>query len=89
VILGMLAERPAVSTGPEGVEDLIEDGWGAIVSPENDPEALATVLRRYQGDPELVRREGALGARKAVERFDAAAVAERAERLLEPPGGER
>jgi glycosyltransferase involved in cell wall biosynthesis len=87
VILGMLAERPAVSTGPVGVEDLIEDGWGAIVSPENDPEALAAVLRRYQGDPELVRREGAIGARRATERFDAATVAERAERLLEPPGG--
>ena len=89
VILGMLAERPSVSTAPAGVEDLIEEGLGAIVSPENDPEALAAVLRRYEGDPERVRREGALGARRAVERFDSARVAERAERLLEPTDGGR
>jgi glycosyltransferase involved in cell wall biosynthesis len=89
VILAMLAERPSVSTASEGVEDLIEDGVGAIVSPENDPEALAAVLRRYQSDPERVRREGAQGARMALERFDAARVAELAERLLEPADGER
>jgi glycosyltransferase involved in cell wall biosynthesis len=82
VILGMLAGRPCVSTGAEGVVDLIEDGLGAIVSPENDPRALAAVLRRYDGDPERVRREGALAARRARERFDAAVVAGEAERLI-------
>jgi glycosyltransferase involved in cell wall biosynthesis len=84
VILGMLAARPCVSTGAEGVADLIEDGFGAIVAPENDPGALAAVLRRYEGDPERARREGALAARRAIERFEAATVAERAERSLEP-----
>jgi glycosyltransferase involved in cell wall biosynthesis len=82
VILGMLAERPCVSTGAEGVIGLIEDSYGAIVAPENDAEALAAVLRRYEDDPERVRREGALAAKAAVERFDRAVVAERAERLL-------
>jgi glycosyltransferase involved in cell wall biosynthesis len=82
VILGMLAERPCVSTGAEGVVGLIEDSYGAIVSPENDVDAVAAVLRRYEDDPERVRREGALAARAAVERFDRAVVAERAERLL-------
>jgi glycosyltransferase involved in cell wall biosynthesis len=83
VILGMLAERPCVSTGAEGVVGLIEDSFGAIVTPENDAAALAAVLRRYEGDPERVRREGALAAKRAVERFDRTVVAERAERLLE------
>jgi glycosyltransferase involved in cell wall biosynthesis len=82
VILGMLAGRPCVSTGAEGVVGLIEDAYGAIVSPENDPEAVAAVLRRYVDDPERVRREGELAARRAVERFDRAVVAERAERLM-------
>ena len=82
VILGMLAERPCVSTGAEGVVGLIEDSYGAIVSPENDAEALVAVLQRYEGDPERVRREGALAAKAAVERFDRAVVAERAEKLL-------
>jgi glycosyltransferase involved in cell wall biosynthesis len=86
VILGMLAERPCVSTGSVGVVGLIEDEFGAIVSPENDPAALAAVLRRYEDDPERVRREGALAARRAVERFDRAVVAEQAERLLSGAG---
>jgi glycosyltransferase involved in cell wall biosynthesis len=83
VILGMLAERPCVSTGAEGVVGLIEDSYGAIVSPENDAPALAEVLRRYENDPERVRREGALAAKVAVERFDRTVVAARAERLLQ------
>jgi glycosyltransferase involved in cell wall biosynthesis len=83
VILGMLAKRPCVSTGAEGVVGLIEDSYGAIVSPENDAEALAAVLRRYEDNPERVRREGELAAKRAIERFDRSVVAERAERLLE------
>jgi len=82
VILGMFAGRPCVSTGAEGVVGLIEDSYGAIVSPENDAEALAAVLRRYEDDRERVRREGELAARRAVERFDRAVVAAEAERLI-------
>ncbi len=82
VILGLLAERPCVSTGAEGVRDLIDDSFGAIVSPENDPDTLATILRSYEGDPERVLREGRLAAQSARERFDAAVVAEQAERLI-------
>jgi glycosyltransferase involved in cell wall biosynthesis len=82
VILGMLAARPCVSTAAEGVAGLVEEGLGTIVSPENDPDAVAAVLREYAGDPERVRREGALAARRAGERFGAATVAARAERLI-------
>jgi glycosyltransferase involved in cell wall biosynthesis len=82
VILGMLASRPCVATAAEGVAGLIEEGLGTIVSPENDPAAVAAALSEYAEDPERVRREGALAARRARERFDAAAVAERAERLI-------
>lgn len=87
VILGMLAERPCVSTGAEGVVGLIEEEFGAIVSPENDPEALAAALRPYEDDPERVRREGALAARRAIERFDRTVVAAQAERLIEDARG--
>lgn len=83
VILGMLAERPCVSTGAEGVVGLIEDEFGAVVSPENDPDAVAAALRPYETDPERVRREGALAAKRAIERFDRAVVAAQAERLIE------
>lgn len=57
-ILGMLAERPCVATGPEGVADLIRPEFGAIVSPTDDPAALTVVLRRYLDDPELGRTQG-------------------------------
>jgi glycosyltransferase involved in cell wall biosynthesis len=83
VILGMLAGRPCVSTGAEGVAGLVGDGSGTIAAPENDSGAVAAALRLYEGDPERVRREGELAARRARERFDAAAVAELAERLIE------
>lgn len=82
VVLGMLASRPCVSTAAEGVAGLIGEGTGAIANPEHDADAVAVVLREYAGDPERVRREGALAAQRARQRFDAAAVAERAERLI-------
>lgn len=89
VILGMLAGRPCVSTGAEGVVGLIEDSYGAIVSPENDPDAVAAALRPYEDDPERVRREGELAAQRAVERFDRGVVAAEAERLIEDARGAR
>jgi glycosyltransferase involved in cell wall biosynthesis len=89
VILGMLAGRPCISTGAEGVVGLIEDSYGAIVSPENDPAAVAAALRPYEADPERVRREGELAAQRAVERFDRAVVAAEAERLIERARGPR
>lgn len=82
MILGMLASRPCVSTGAEGVAGLLGDGAGTIAEPENDPGAVAAALRGYAAEPERVRREGALAARRAAERFDATVVAERAERLI-------
>jgi glycosyltransferase involved in cell wall biosynthesis len=85
VILGMLAERPCVATAKEGVDGLIEDGCGAVAAPENDPDALAAVLRDYAGDPERSQREGTLAGARARERFDANAVAAEAEWLLGLP----
>jgi glycosyltransferase involved in cell wall biosynthesis len=82
VILGMLAERPSLATGAEGVADLLADDIGGIVAPENDPDALARRLEVYLGDEDRRRREGELARRRAVERFDHRVVAEQAEGLL-------
>ena len=87
VVLGMLTERPCVATGPEGVVSLIDEDLGAIVDPENDPTALAAVLRRYQSEPDRVGREGARAGRRARERFDATSVGARAEQLLQASRG--
>jgi glycosyltransferase involved in cell wall biosynthesis len=84
-ILGMLVERPCLSTGAEGVADMIRPEFGAITQPENDPEALAAVLRTYLADPELGRRQGKAARAWAERQYARAVVAERVERLLSSP----
>jgi glycosyltransferase involved in cell wall biosynthesis len=82
VIHAMLASRPCLATAPEGVEGLIVPGAGTIVSPENDPRALADALRGYLDDGARRQREGATARRIAEDRFAAPAVAARIEALL-------
>jgi glycosyltransferase involved in cell wall biosynthesis len=82
VILAMLAERPVVATAAEGVRDLIGDGGGRIVSPENDAAALASTLRMYAADPELRAADGQRGRRIAESRHDSNVVAGRLETLI-------
>ena len=76
VILAMLTERPVIATGREGVVDLIVDGTGAIVEPENDPAALADALRRYAERPELARGHGRAGRTYAASRHSSLNVAD-------------
>jgi glycosyltransferase involved in cell wall biosynthesis len=85
VIIAMLAARPCISTGREGVADLIEPGTGTIVHPDDDASALAEVLRAYRHDPGRCAGEGARARRRAVERFDAPVVGELLERLMGDP----
>lgn len=94
VILGMLASRPCLSTGAEGVADMIMPEFGGIASPENDPASLRPLIARYLGDPERVRREGEAARAYAERTYAAPVVAERIEALLraaiagaEPPAG--
>jgi glycosyltransferase involved in cell wall biosynthesis len=82
VIIAMLAERPTVATGPEGVEDLIEPGTGTIVAPQDDANALAATLRAYAADPERRRAEGRRARERALARFDAPVVAAQVERVF-------
>lgn len=87
VILGMLVERPCVSTGAQGVADIITEGVGAIIEPENDPEALAASLQRYVEHPERLAAEGAEARRRAIARYDLPVVAEQVEKLLADAAG--
>ncbi len=88
VILGMLAERPCVATGAEGVADIITDGTGAIIDPENNADALAACLREYIGAPDRVTAEGAEARRRAVATYDMPAVSEQVERLFGAVGAD-
>jgi glycosyltransferase involved in cell wall biosynthesis len=83
VILGMLASRPCLSTGAEGVADIIAPEFGGISSPENDPGTLAQMLGRYLDDPGRAAREGAAAREHAERTYAAAEVARQIEGLLE------
>lgn len=83
VILGMLASRPCLSTGAEGVSDMISPEFGGIASPENDPAALKVLLERYLEDPRRAAREGAAARAHAERTYAAPVVAEAIEKLLD------
>jgi glycosyltransferase involved in cell wall biosynthesis len=83
VILGMLAERPCLSTGAEGVADMIDPSIGGIAERENDPEALAELIRPYISDPASAVEEGRRARERAVATYSAPVVAETVEGLLE------
>lgn len=83
VILGMLAGRPCLATGAEGVADMITPQMGAICSPENDPDELARMLRPYRDDPGLRARHGAAARSIAEQSYSSAVVSEQVERLLD------
>ena len=85
-ILGMLVERPCLSTGPEGVADLIRPEFGSISHPENDPDALAALLRAYLADSALGRRQGQAARAWAEGQFARPVVAAQIEQLLSPLG---
>jgi glycosyltransferase involved in cell wall biosynthesis len=83
VILGMLASRPCLSTGAEGVADMITPEIGGIASPENDPQSLRELLVRYLQDPQRASREGAAARSHAERTYAAPVVAELIEGLLD------
>jgi len=81
-ILGMLAERPCLATGPEGVADLIRPEFGAIVEPINDVDALRALLLRYRDDAGLRERQGKAARAWAEREFARPVVASRIEELV-------
>jgi glycosyltransferase involved in cell wall biosynthesis len=83
VILGMLASRPCLSTGAEGVSDMIRPEFGGIASPENEAESLRPLLARYLDDPQRLAHEGAAARQYAERTYAAPVVAEQIEGLLD------
>jgi glycosyltransferase involved in cell wall biosynthesis len=83
VILGMLASRPCLSTGAEGVSDMITPEIGGIASPENEPGSLRGLLERYLDDPARAEREGKAARAYAERTYAAPVVAATIEGLFE------
>ena len=61
--------RPVVVSAVGGLLDLVVDGETGIHVPPRDVQALREALERLLGDPELRRRMGEAGRRRAAERF--------------------
>jgi glycosyltransferase involved in cell wall biosynthesis len=81
-ILGMLAERPCLATGAEGVADMIRPEFGAITERENDAASLTALLRTYIADPALGPRQGRAARAWAEREYARPVVAGQIERLL-------
>jgi glycosyltransferase involved in cell wall biosynthesis len=70
VVMAQLAGVPVLATDAEGVEGLIGEGAGTIVSPSHSASALAAAIAAYRADPERRRREGQLARRRTLESHD-------------------
>ena len=69
--------RPIVATQLPGIIDTVEDGVTGVLVPPRDSEALANAILELVDDPDLRRRYGAAGRKKAEREFDDVAVADR------------
>jgi glycosyltransferase involved in cell wall biosynthesis len=83
LMLGMLMGLSVLATGPEGAAGVL--AATAVARPAHDPAAVAELLERHRGDPELRRREGRALQVVARERFDPERITEEAERVLLRP----
>ncbi|MCC6993613.1 MAG: glycosyltransferase family 4 protein [Deltaproteobacteria bacterium] len=65
VIEAMAASLPVVGVRGGGVGEIVVDGETGLLAPPDDPRALAACIERLSRDPELRRRLGAAGRRRA------------------------
>lgn len=75
VLEAMAASLPVVATDVGDVGRLVEDGETGYVVPVRSPEAIAGALRKLLTDPDLRRRLGEAGRRRAEEHFSSQATA--------------
>jgi glycogen(starch) synthase len=83
LIEAMMFGKPIVTCDAGGIGEVVQAGRNALVSPPDEPVALAASLSRLCADPELRARLGAAGRVAYEQRFDARAVARQMESFLE------
>ncbi len=77
VLEAMAAGVPVVATSVGGTPEAVVDGETGLLVPPRDVDALAGAIDALLSDPERAQRLGAAGRRRARERFDADAAAQR------------
>ncbi|MFX0137788.1 MAG: glycosyltransferase [Candidatus Hodarchaeota archaeon] len=70
VMEAMLAGKPIISTGVEGMLDLVENEITGILVPPNDTEALATAMIKLTDRIDLRKKMGKKGKERVVKRFN-------------------
>ena len=60
---------PAVSTRVGGIPEVVEDGVTGLLTPPDDPAALAAAISRLQGAPRLRRQLGDAARARVEARF--------------------
>lgn len=86
VLEAMAASLPVVATDVGDVRRLVADGESGFVVPPRSPQALADALRALLVDPELRRRAGEAGRRRAHEHFSSSVTARAVSDLYETAG---
>ena len=70
VLEAMAAGLPVVASAVGGIPEVVVDGETGLLVPPNDAAALAVAIRRLLAEPELRRRLGEAGRRRAEAEFD-------------------
>ena len=65
----MLAERPVVAAGAQGLREIITDGRTGVLATPGDPASLAVCVARLIDDWEAARAIARCGTAEAMERF--------------------
>jgi glycosyltransferase involved in cell wall biosynthesis len=82
IVMAQLVGLPVVATHPEGAGAVQSVGAGTVISPHNDPCALAAAIAVYRDHPERRRREGEVGRRAILQAYDPAMTLSEVERAF-------
>jgi glycosyltransferase involved in cell wall biosynthesis len=75
--------RPVIAAEIGGLGEIVRDGETGLLVPPGEAEPLGDAIVRIAGDPELARRMGEAGRRRALARFLQVFCTERTELLYE------
>src|SRR5207247_1441211 len=61
--------RPVIAAAIGGLGELVRDGETGVLVPPGEADPLCAAILQVAGDPELARRMGEAGRRRALSRF--------------------
>ncbi len=70
ILEAMATAKPIVATAVGGTPEVVECSKTGVLVPPSDPKALSQAILKLAKDPELRKRMGEEGQRRAIEHFD-------------------